>query len=154
MILERALKKERINRYGGQNVLMKNQPTPKDKFLLFQSSNLLLICLIKGYKNWIFLGSPPKSNLRYSNGRRPCLQFITKAASCNHNSTTLTPNNIHLWKLIFKQEISSKRINTTFNALTLVQLLTPTDKVPSANCKWETEKEKEGPLLTKPSFRL
>jgi len=70
-------------------------------------------------------------------GVLPISQLNTKEASVNQESGTFTSTNILLWKFAFDPKMTSKRLRTTFNALTFAQLFSPNNRVSWANWRWE-----------------
>ena len=57
----------------------------------------------------------------------------------NQESPILIPDNMLLWKLTFKPDTLTNNTKTALKARTFAQLFSPTNKVSSANCKWETD---------------
>jgi len=80
---------------------------PKDKFLLFQPDILSFIQFIKGSQKFNRLTSPHIGRPKYAKDKHPILQFITMAASVNHELVTLTQTNKLLLKLTFNPGITS-----------------------------------------------
>lgn len=88
-------------------------------------------------QNLIGRQSPPTTMSWYKKTMWPNLQLRTTETSTNQEPATFTPINKRLWKFTFKLKIISKRIRLTFIALIFTQLLRPTIRVSSTNCKWE-----------------
>jgi len=64
---------------------------PKDINLLFQVDKRPTIRSTTGFQKLSFLKSPPIGSPKYKKGVDPVLQFITIAASTNHEAVILTP---------------------------------------------------------------
>jgi len=97
IIPEGALKKERaLTGREDMTDLRRIKRPPKDKFLLFHSDSLAFMRTRNGSQKTKGLGSPPIGRPKYMNGSLPILHDRTVAASCIHDSSILTPNNMLL----------------------------------------------------------
>jgi len=121
-------KGKKVNRNRRQDRLQQYQATTKRKKFIVPSGQATYYTINHWFPEIKFPEIP-----KYKKGVDPVLQFITIAASANHEAVILTPISRLLLKFTFNPEISSNRSKTVRIERTFSQLFSPTIRVSSAN---------------------